>query len=173
MTKTERAMVHRQYSEMLSAVGYPSFGRIMVNRYKLCALLTMAVSQIAWLTNRVPHRVYQCLLVRLDSITRGAKMSQSAQTKDRGKGRQDTDDLHVICPWCRHDLLTAGPPTFDEIKAELQARRGQSPQKSPHSREDEGKSLHTIGKAEEETGKVAGAGCTGGGDPAGAGRPND
>jgi len=166
MTITERAAIHRQYSEMLSAVGYPSFGRIMVNRYKLCALLTMAVSQIAWLTNRVPHRVYQCLLVRLYSIARGAKMSQLAQTKDRGKGRQDTDDLHVICPCCGHDLLTAGPPTFDEIKAELQARTSQ---KSPHSPHNEVENLPCRGKSRARKGKSRGTRGTGGGDQTGGG----
>ena len=168
MTCRERSMIHRQYSEMLSAVGYPSFGRIMVNRYKLCALLTMACSQIAWLTNRVPIRVYQCLLVRLGTITRGAKMSQLAQMADRGKGRQDTDDLHVICPCCGYDLLTAGPPTFDEIKAELQARTSQSsPHIPPHSIDDEGNISPIKREGKAGKGKVAGARGTGGGDPRG------
>lgn len=166
MTLSERAAIHRQYSEMLSAVGYPSFGRILVNRYKLCALLTMAVSQIAWLTDRVPHRVYQCLLVRLYSIARGAKMSQSRQVADRGKGRQDTDDLHVICPCCGADLLTAGPPTFDEIKAELQARTSQ---KSPHSAVDEVENILCEGKKKEGKRKARGGKGTGGGDLAGRG----
>ena len=174
MNVTERAAIYDSYLQMLQDAGYPLIGRLWIRRPQMLSILTMAVAQIAWLTNRVPIRVYQCLLVRFGKLARGAVASPSRQSADRGQGRQDTDDLHVYCPCCGQDLLAAGPPTMEEIaegKARAAAMRRRSPRKFPQSSENEGRLSPSVGNAAVGGGVIGGAGGTGGGDPAGAGFP--
>lgn len=174
MTITERASVYQHYREMLMAAGYPCLGRLRLRRPQMLSILTMAVAQIAWLTDRVPLRVYQCLSVRFFQLARGATASPVQQAADRGRGRQDAEELHVYCPCCGQDLLAAGPPTMEEIaegKARAAAMRRKTSRKSPHLSKSEGRVLPSVGDAAVGGEVIGGAGGTGGGDPAGAGSP--
>ena len=175
MSITERAMRYNETLDMLKAAGYQSIGRVRIDRYQTLAILTLAINQIAWLTNRVPFRIYQCLLVRLGEIARGVSASASRQAAGRARGHQDAEHLHVWCPCCGADLLAAGPLEPAEIiesKTKEAAMRGRSPQKSPHSRQNEAEDIPMRGKENAETGKVAGVMGTGGGDPTGGPLPS-
>jgi hypothetical protein len=174
MIVTERGLRFQETIDMLRSAGYQSIGRLRLSRYQMLAVFTIAVNQIAWLTNRVPYRVYQAILFKLYSVAQGTICCPSRQGQGRAQGHQDADDLHVWCPHCGFDLLAAGPLEPAEIvdsMAKRTAMRGQSPQKSPHSPQNEGKVLPSVGNENAETGNGSGVRGTGGGDPTGAPLP--
>lgn len=175
MIVTERGLRYRETIDLLRSAGYRSIGRPRIKRQQMLAILTMAVNQIAWITDRVPVRVYQCLLVKFCNIARGVKACPQRQGQSRARWHQDGDDLHVWCPHCGFDLLAAGPLEPAEIAdgmSKTAAMRGRSPQISPHSASNEVEELPCIGNAIEETGKGAGVRGTGGGDPTGGPLPS-
>lgn len=163
---TERAIKTKAILDALTSVGYVSIGRPIMPKPRLLGILTILCNTIAEMMSVHPYRVYQAVSVRLASATRGAEHDAHQSKYVRAGEHQDADDLHVLCPCCGHDLLTAGPPTFDEIAAGMKANASQ---KSPHSASSEVENLPCRGKSRARKGKVRGTRGTGGGDPTGGG----
>jgi len=166
IVRVEHALRFRAVNDLLKEAGYVVFGRPISRPDQIYARFVVACNIIGEMMSVYPYRVYQSILVRVYRITHGVPHTASNSRYVRAGEHQDAEQLHVFCPCCGADLLTAGPPTFDEIKAELQARTSQ---KSPHSAVDEVENIQCEGKKKEGKRKARGGKGTGGGDLAGRG----
>ena len=172
---TERCLRYREAIEMLRNAGYVVFGRPRSRPPVVFTRFVVACNLIGELTGVDPYRVYQSITCRVEWLSRGRPHNAVNSGYLRAQGPQDAEDIHVWCPHCGADLLSAGPVGPSEIAdgmTKTAAMRGRSPQKSPHSSQNEGKVLPSVGNENAETGKVAGVRGTGGCDPTGAPLPS-
>ena len=169
---TERCLRYRDALDMLRDAGYVVFGRPKSRAPVVFTRFVVACNLIGEMIGVNPFRVYQSIVCRVEWLSRGRAHNASNSGFVRASGRQEAEALHVFCPCCGADILSAGPVGPSEIAFECRQKakmRGDSPQKSPHSRESEVEKSPFIGEEVAETGAEG----MGGGDPTGAPVPHD
>jgi len=162
IVRTERDIKYRAMSSVLRDAGYVAISKPLMQPYRLYGLLMVACNVIGEMMSVHPFRVWQALYIRVRRATAGVIHKAGNSSYIRAGVHQDTDDLHILCPCCGYDLLTAGPPTFDEIAAGMKARTAR---KSPHSTHSEVENLPCKGKSRARKGKSRGTRGTGGWRP--------
>ena len=148
IVRTERALRFQAVIDTLRNAGYVVFGRPRSRPEQIYARFVVACNTIAEMIGAHPYRVYQALLVRVERITAGLPHNPYNSRYVRASGHQDAETLHVFCPCCGADLLSAGPLDPAEIAREAKAR-AELPRKSPQSAEDERTKSPSIGNAKQ------------------------
>jgi len=148
IVRTERDIKYRAMSATLRDAGYISIGKPLLQPYRLFGILMVACNTIGEMIGSHPIRVYQALAIRVERATKGLRHIASESKYVRASGHQDAETLHVFCPCCGADLLSAGPLDPAEIAREAKAR-AELPRKSPQSAEDERTKSPSIGNAEQ------------------------
>lgn len=155
-------IMYEMVRESLKAQGYDAMKPIRLNREMRYRVLVVAVNHLAYCLGREPYRVYQALLCRAERTRLGTPYNtwKQAQPTQEGPSRGGRELRNVICPRCGASLLDQGPVTQAEVRMmdragfteeetpEVRRTRRPSrneektPQKSPHSGENEGKNIH-------------------------------
>ena len=129
-----RKIIYQQIRDELASLGYHPLRPIFLDRWMRYRLLVVAVNHLATVLGRDPYRVYQALLCRAERTRKGSpftpsRQAQAQQGEPLGRGR-----VSVICPFCGHDILDAGPLSRDEVFADQQHRGTTMPERRERER---------------------------------------